>query len=481
MTTLPILQAPARARFAGAWRVLPAVATVLLLCAPDRDEQDITAAFHITTADVASAVLVVLCAVALLRDRQRPLPRVTVAVLGAPALAFAVATIVSRDPAVSLPGFVRYLQIFVLVPASVVLLLRSRRDFRWLAAAVIAVAVFQGAVGVHQYVTGTGASYSGQDIRAVGTFSPLDVMGMATIVAHGIVLALALGLAPPAGSPRWLRPASLSCAGLLLLPLAFSFSRGAWIATALACTVVLVLAGLRTALSALAVLFAAAVVLVSGAGAGSALIGERLTSIVQVTDTPDRSVTDRYTMWAAAVSIWRDAPVTGVGIKGFPAHRDGHASIGLSASSDSGGAGMKFRRVPLLTPHNMYLLILSEQGLIGLTVVVGSWTAVLVLGVRRLRRDHRNHRKPRDVRGLRRSGRPVDCGLAAVGLLVYQLADFLYSDIGGPETVITALTLGMAAWWALGRDSGDAAPAAQPQHTPTHAAASRPADGAAHP
>ncbi|MET8682291.1 O-antigen ligase family protein [Streptomyces sp. NPDC004647] len=435
MTTLPIDPAQLRGRFTGWWRVLPAVATVLLLCAPGGGNEDITAAVHITGADVASAVLVGVCAIALLYDRQRPLTWPAVVVLAAPAIAFAVATAASRDPGASLPGFVRYLQIFVLVPAATVLLLRSRRDFRWVAGAMIAVAVFQGAVGVHQYVTGTGASYAGREIRAVGTFGALDVMGMATVVAHGVVLALALGLAPPAGSRRWVRPAALTCAGLLLVPLAFSFSRGAWIATALACTVVLFLAGLRTALGTLAVLVAAGVVLVGGLGVGSALIGERLTSITQVTDSPDRSVIDRYSMWAAAGSIWQDNPATGVGIKGFPDHRDGHASVGLSSSSDAAGAGLDFQREPLLTPHNMYLLILSEQGLIGITAVLGSWTALLVLGLRRLRR--------------RAGRRPVDCGLAAAGMLVYQFADFLYADIGGPETVLTAIMFGLVAWWAL--------------------------------
>ncbi|WP_432096541.1 O-antigen ligase family protein [Streptomyces sp. bgisy100] len=472
MTTLPILPASLRARCAGLWRVLPAVATVLLLCAPGRrDEADITTAVHITTADVASAVLVVICAVALLRDRERPLTRTAVVVLGTPAVAFALATVASRDPETSLPGFVRYVQIFVLVPAAVLLLLRSRRDFRWVATALIAVAVFQGAVGVHQYVTESGASYAGRYIRAVGTFGALDVMGMATVVAHGVVLALALGLAPPAGSPRWVRPAALGTSALLLVPLAFSFSRGAWIATALACTAVLLLAGLRTALGSMAVLVAAAVVLVGGAGVGSALIGERLTSITEVAETPDRSVTDRYAMWSAAVSMWRDAPVTGVGLKGYPAHRDAHASIGLSSSSDTASAGAKFQREPLLTPHNMYLLVLSEQGLVGLTAVVGSWTAVLVLGVRRLRRG----------RGALRTGKPADCGLAAAGLLVYQLADFLYADIGGPETVITALMYGLAAWWALGSEARVEGPPVGSVPAPASAAVAMVPGGTGHP
>ena len=54
----------------------------------------------------------------------------------------------------------------------------------------------------------------------------------------------------------------------------------------------------------------------------------------------------------------------------------------------------------------------------------------------------------------------VDCGLVACGLLVWQLTDFAYADIGGPSTVLAAVSLGMVAWWALaGNGKAQAAPA----------------------
>ena len=110
------------------------------------------------------------------------------------------------------------------------LLIRDRRDARLVAWSLVGLALWQGAIGVHQYATGTGASYMGEEIRAVGTFGASDVMGMATVVSFGVVcslgLALGAGTGPTAG--RW----RLGCALALLLPLALSFSRGAWIATA---------------------------------------------------------------------------------------------------------------------------------------------------------------------------------------------------------------------------------------------------------
>ncbi|MGW0583577.1 O-antigen ligase family protein, partial [Streptomyces sp. NPDC002920] len=181
---------------------------------------------------------------------------------------------------------------------------------------------------------------------------------------------------------------------------------------------------------------AAGIVLVGGFGVGSDMLQQRISSITQVTDAPDQSVTDRYTLWAAAVGMWREQPLTGVGLKGFPEHRDAHASLALSAASDTDGAGSGFVRQPLLSPHNMYLLVLSEQGLIGLLALAGGWLALLAGGLRRLFL-------------VRRSGPGLDCALVACGLLVWQLTDFAYADIGGPSTVLTAVVLGLAAWWSL--------------------------------
>jgi O-antigen ligase len=422
--------------------LLPALATVLLLAAPVTTG-DVTASGKVTPADAASAVLVATAAVRLLRDRARPLTPAAAAVLGAPAVGFAAAAVTSLDPGAGLAGFLRYVQVFVAVPAAVVLLLRDRRDFAVVAGAIVLLALVQGAIGTWQYATGSGASYMGRDIRAVGTFGPSDVMGMATVVAYGLVIAVGYALVPPRpGAPHRLRPAAMCCAALLVVPLTVSFSRGTWIATAVACLAMVLLAGRRQALRVLAALTAGAVVIVGGLGVGSQMIGERAASITRVTDAPDPSVTDRYTLWAAALGMWREHPVTGVGLKRFPAERDGHAGLGLSSASDTAGAGQAFAREPLLSPHNMYLLALSEQGLLGCTLLAGGWAAFLALGLRRLRTA---------------PGRwgPAP-GLAAVGLLLWQCVDFLYADIGGPSTVLTALLLGLAAWWALHPEDGGA-------------------------
>ncbi|MEU2181403.1 O-antigen ligase family protein [Streptomyces thermolilacinus] len=416
--------------------LVPLLAVVALLAVPPRGAPGAGGG---TVADAASGLLVLWCLVIVARARVRPLSRAAAVVLGLPVLGLCAAAVTAQDPAAALPGLVRHLQVFVLVPVAVVLTLRDRRDLAVVAWALIGLALVQGGVGVVQYATGTGASYQGEDIRAVGTFGPTDVMGMATVVAYGIVAAVGLALGAPARSRA--KAAALVCAALLTVPLVLSFSRGAWIATVLVCAAQLAATGALRALKAALAAAALGVVLVGGLGVGSAMVQERVASITQVTAAPDRSVTDRYTMWAAAAGMWRDRPVTGVGLKGFPAHRDSHASLALSSGSDTAGAGMAFQRQPLLSPHNMYLLILAEQGLLGLAAIAGGWLALLLCGCRRLV-------------AARRAGRRLDCALVAVGLLAWQLVDFLYADIGGPSTVLTAVVLGVAAWWALaGRDT----------------------------
>ncbi|MFJ8056330.1 O-antigen ligase family protein [Streptomyces sp. NPDC096142] len=409
--------------------VLPVIAVIALLGLPLAP-----GAGGAGPADAVSGLVVLYCAIRLLRDRRRPLTPTAVLVMGLPVLGLSVAAMDASSPGAGLSGLGRYLQIFVLVPAAVVLLIRDRRDFRVLAWSFVALALWQGAIGVKQYVTATGASYQGEDIRAVGTFGPTDVMGMATVVSFGLICALALALGRNDARQR---AVAAACGLALLLPLALSFSRGAWIATAATCALLLALAGLRRALKVAAAVTAAAVVLVGGLGVGTTMLQERIDSITQVTDAPDQSVTDRYTMWAAATAMWREHPLTGVGLKGFPEHRDGNASLALSSGSDTDGAGAGFLKQPLLSPHNMYLLVLSEQGLLGLLTLAGGWLALLVCALRGLLRVHRG-----DIPSL-------DCALVSTGLLIWQLIDFVYADIGGPSTVLTAVVLGLAAWWSL--------------------------------
>ncbi|MCG6496766.1 O-antigen ligase [Kitasatospora sp. A2-31] len=411
---------------------LLAAATVLLVCVPT-GEKDVAAAVHVTAADLASLALVALTAVHLLRGRTPAIGRTAALQFGAVVVAAAVATIGSIDPATSLTGFVRLTQVFVLVPAAVLCSLRDRTDQRLVLGSFVVAALVEGAVGAQQYLTRTGASYAGQPIRAVGTFGALDVMAMSTVVAYGLLaaLALALGERGPGGNAG-LRRAMYAAAAFLALPLAVSFSRGSWIATGAAAAVLLLRADARLAVRSAVLALAATVVLVGGLGLGASGVTARLSSIGSVSAAPDQSVSDRYDLWATAGRIWQDHPVAGAGPKAFQQLRDSHAPLRLSSGSDAADATIGFRREPLLSPHNMYFLVLSEQGLIGITAY-----GVLFLGLL--------------LRCLRRAS---GTGLAALALLVWVLVDFLYADIGGTTTVLTSVVLGLAARTAHGRRAG---------------------------
>ncbi|MGW7530459.1 O-antigen ligase family protein [Streptomyces sp. NPDC054783] len=434
-TAVPPAALPAALPLAPALRraapVLPVVAIVVMVALP------VAAGSNATVADAVSGLVVLWALLRASLRARRPLTGTAAVVLGLPVVGIAVAAGGAVTPGDALTGLARYLQVFVLVPVAVVLLVRDRRDARLVLWSLVGLALWEGAIGVHQYLTATGASYQGADIRAVGTFGPSDVMGMSTVVAFGLVAATGFALK---ARDRRQRVVAAACALVLLVPLTVSFSRGSWIATAVVCGAQLLSAGARRAAKVCATVVAASVVLVGGFGVGTAALQERLTSITRVTDAPDQSVIDRYSLWAAATGMWREHPVTGVGLKAFPAHRDGHASLALSSGSDTEGAGQGYRRQPLLSPHNMYLLVLSEQGLLGALTVAGSWLALLVCALRRLRRAER----------------AADCAAAVCGLLLWQLVDYLYSDIGGPTTVLTAVVLGLAGWWALASDTADA-------------------------
>lgn len=446
---LPVREVPLAA-LRGFWRAVAAIRarpavlvalTVLLVCTPVRNS-DVSAAVHVTPPDLVSVVLVAAVIPQVLKGRRMPGGPLwaTVAVF---TVALGVATVASRDPATSVSGFVRYLQLFVVVPTAVVLALRQRRDLRLVCAALMAAAVIEGAIGTWQYLTGTGASFGGRDVRAVGTFGALDVMGMSTVVSYGLVVAVGLALVLRGRA----RAGLLALAALLAVPLLLSLSRGGVIATLGAVMVMLVAASPRLALRTAVFGAAATLILAVTLGGVSSSVGTRLATIGTSLSEPDRSVGDRYALWGTAAAIWRDHPVTGVGPKQFPVYRDSYAPLHLSSGSDVADANLSFRHEPLLSPHSMYLLVLSEQGLIGALGFGALLLGAAVLTWRRTRRVAGPTGPP--------DARDADATLVSVvaaGVLAWTLLNFIFSDIGGQSTVLTPIVLGVALWWATGAD-----------------------------
>jgi O-antigen ligase len=353
-------------------------------------------------------------------------------------VSFAVATITAVDIGTSLRGFIRYSELFVLIPVAVAMSLRDRRDVLTVAGAIVAVTAFEGAVGVFQYLTKTGASYGGQFVRAVGTFGADQVLALGALLGYGIIVTLALGLSLR-GRPRLLL---LALAAALTVPLALTLSRGAWIATACAVLLTFVVFNWRAALALGCAAGLAVAVLSLRASATGAAGNERLTSIISTGREPDQSVKDRYALWSAAVAMWADHPIAGVGMKDFALYRDSYAPMSLSAGSDVDDRGAGFRREPLLSPHNQYLMVASEQGTIGVLTFGTLLGTLAVTAVwRRRGQDWRDAVADQPVPVERRF-----FDLVAPGIMVWTLIDFMYGDVGaGPTSVLLGVLLGLVA------------------------------------
>jgi O-antigen ligase len=400
-------------------------ATVLLVCLPS-DVQDVSTSGHITSADVAAGGVIVLIAIRLFAGDRVATPRGWLPYAAAVA-SFALATITATDVGASARGFVRYTELFVLVPVATALAIRDRRDVFIVAGAIVATTGFEGAVGVYQTLTGTGASYAGRYVRAVGTFGAEQVLAMGALIGYGLLVTLALGLAVRGRA----RVALLALSGLLTVPLALSLSRGAWIATACAVFLMLVVFSWRVAVAVAGTAVVAVLVLSLGGGASGPAFGERVTSIVSSGSEPDRSVRDRYALWSTAVDMWADHPVFGVGMKDFVEYRDSYAPMGLSAGSDVDDPAAGYRKEPLLSAHNQYLMVLSEQGTVGI-LAFGGLLATLAVGAVRRRRPE--------------NPVPRFFDLVAPALMLWTLIDFTYGDVGaGPTGVLLGILLGLVA------------------------------------
>jgi O-antigen ligase len=406
---------------------LAVAATLLLVCLPS-GLQNLTTS--LTVADLAAGGVVAAVAIGCLAGNRLASRRGWLPFAVAVA-SFAVATVTATDVAASARGFIRYAELFVLIPVATAMAVRDRFDVFVVAGAVVGTTVLEGSVGVYQYLTHTGASYAGQYVRAIGTFGAEQILALGALVGYGLLVTLALGLALRGTA----RIALLATGAALTVPLALSLSRGAWIATAAAVLAILVVHSARLA-AAFVATAALAVMLMAASGAGP-VADERLASIVSSGSAPDRSVQDRYALWTTAVAIWKDHPVFGAGMKDFADYRDSYAPMSLSAGSDVDDPQAGFRREPLLSPHNQYLMVLSEQGTVGMLAFGGLLGALGVSAVCRRRRDPAAGPLPAQDRFL---------DLVAPAVLVWTLIDFAYGDIGaGPTGVVVAVLVGLVA------------------------------------
>ncbi len=228
---------------------------------------------------------------------------------------------------------------FILMPGGLYLLWRwlpvDRRTVAWAASGLVVAGVLVSLIGLFGYVQGQGVRADGVlRLRSV-YFSPNEA---ALLLVRLWPLAAALALAAR-GWRRWL---GAGAAGIMLLALGLTFSRGAWLLGVPAGFLALAALHRRRRWWPLAAVIAVGVALVVFVrGGGTAL---------------------RPAVWQAAWAMWRDHPWLGVGLDGFQWVYPRYMAL-------------EAWREPLLYhPHNLILEIGTWMGGLGLlTAVALGW------------------------------------------------------------------------------------------------------------
>jgi len=163
---------------------------------------------------------------------------------------------------------------------------------------------------------------------------------------------VAAGVALAARERRW-RLGAAACAALGLVALAATFTRSAWLGVFVAFAVML---GAWRPVGLLGLVGAGVLAWFLAPGAW----GERLRSVVDPANLWNR---ERVYMWEAGVRMFRDHPLTGVGLQ------DLHALYDQYRSADS------HERAGHL--HNAYVQIAASMGVLGLAAFAWLYTSLL--------------------------------------------------------------------------------------------------------
>ena len=264
-------------------------------------------------------------------------------------------------------------------------------------------------------------------------------MGLPIVVTYAILVAVAALTTLQNRRRIW---ALMLVVAALSFPMALSLSRGSWLAAGVGVVVIIALGNWKKSMHLLVLVCGVALVIMlsipGNSSEESEVLTERFTSIYSVKSAPDQSVQDRYAMWHAALGIWADHPLTGVGVKNFPYFRDVYIPLDFSGGSDIADPSGGFRRVALLSPHNLYLLILAEQGLVG---ALAFGTLLLSLGITGVRR----------VLNMKVFSVEKVFGLSAMGAMAAFFVNSVWGDPGGSGAVLEpAVLIGGMVWLASG-------------------------------
>lgn len=254
----------------------------------------------------------------------------------------------------------------------------------WLVAALLTAAAIQGIYGLYQFIYRVGPEwFLIQDglMRASGVFlqpNPFGAyLGLSLPVAYALLLWGAITFWQRRHKRVLLWSLFYGIATISIATgLAASWSRGAWLGAFAAVVVVMACFNRRTAI----VLALCALLLLAAALLGSlnpawipSSISARLGNIpayfgfvdvlTQEVNDDNFAVLERVAHWVAAIRMWESSVWLGVGPGNFAA---AYSSVALPIWQD-----------PLGHAHNIYLNVIGETGLVGITTFLLFWSTLV--------------------------------------------------------------------------------------------------------
>lgn len=316
------------------------------------------------------------------------------------ALLFVGAVLVATPSAVSTAEAVKQdglLVVGFLLALGAAAAVRSFLDLRRAVGVLLVVATGMCAFGL-QGVASLETRYGGAVVenRAEGPFAQPNDLG----AFAAIVLLVAIGAAMGART-RWGRVGASAAAVVALLALGLTLSRGGWLGTAFALTLMLIglpqarRAALAWVLPGIVVAGIVFTVVLPDPPPQVQVVGERLGSFVALESNP---YDDRPQIWAEALrEIHRD-PWTGSGPGNFPIASSRSGSLAQHVGADHA--------------HNVLLTVAAESGIPAALLLVG-FTLALALLARRLLREMPSRRDRAVVAGIA-AGLAVQVGQGVV-------------------------------------------------------------------
>ena len=326
----------------------------------------------LATRSASHALTVIVLAGALVRwaaGRERFALPGEMVVFGALVLAFVAATLLATDPAVAASETLDLVSYGAVVAMLMVLLDATW----WLRRAVWAVVAGVGllaTLAIVQQVTKSYASTyggfasilpAGDAMRSAG---PLNPNPFGQVLATASVLAFYLARTQARRPGRWLAAAiAIAC----VVAVAYTQSRAALIALLIVALAIGALCGVRLRVLAVAVCGVIALGTLVLPASLQTRVDALYTAVSANAGTPqDTSLRGRKSENLAALRMWADHPLIGVGPDNFEIHYEQYSeAIGTDPRPEQRGA------------HNLYLESLAETGVLGATAFFGLlWLAL---------------------------------------------------------------------------------------------------------